>query len=132
MIPGEGSQVFGVWHLPTLDQAAAHREAALELEEPFVAAFGAGTIRRGWFPVLVALDGWLACVDTRGEAGPPGSVFVWDSHGADDPFDLRPWFPSTSGLLAAIVAAYRHGRVTPTQVMVELEDLPDESKALFY
>ena len=81
--------LFGVWHLPTLGQAA----------------------------VL---------------AGPVGSLFVWDPHAANDPFDLRAWYPNLTDMVAAMVAAYRHGRITPTQVYIDPDDLPLESRPLAY
>ncbi|NPC42613.1 hypothetical protein [Nocardioides sp. zg-1230] len=126
--------LFGVWHLPTLGQAAVLHHAALALEDEagVIEALGTGWYKDGWFPVLVALDGWLVCVDTIGTAGPVGSLFVWDTHAANDPFDLRPWYPSLTGMVAAMVAAYRSGRITPTQGYIELEDLPPESRPLAY
>lgn len=126
--------LFGVWHLPSLGQATVlhHAALALEAEAGAAAVLGTGWYKDGWFPVLVALDGWLACVDTTGTAGAVGSLFVWDPHAANDPFDLRPWYPGLTDLVTAIVGAYRHGRVTPTQGYVAPEDLPQASRPLAY
>lgn len=126
--------LFGVWHLPTLGQATVlhHAALALEAEAGVAEALGTGWYKDGWFPVLAALDGWLVCVDTTGAAGPVGSLFVWDTHAANDPFDLRPWFPNLTDMVTAMVAAYRHGRITPTQGYIELTDLPQESRPLAY
>jgi cell wall assembly regulator SMI1 len=132
LLAGDGSCVFGLWHLLTLEQATVQGAYALELDAEWVAALGTGIYRSGWFPVLVALDGWLVCIDTSGQAAEPGSVFVWNPHAGDDPFALVPWFGSAAELVAAIVAAYRHGKVSPTQGFVELEELPDASRGLFY
>ena len=126
--------LFGVWHLPTLGQAAVlhHAALALEAEAGVATVLGTGWYKDGWFPILVALDGWLVCVDTKGAAGPTGSLFVWDPHAANDPFDLQPWYPSLTDMVAAMVAAYRLGRITPTQGYIELEDLPQASRPLVY
>jgi hypothetical protein len=97
-----------------------------------VAALGTGIYRSGWFPVLMALDGWLVCIDTVGQAGEPGSVFVWNPHAGVDPFALEPGFGSLPELVGAIVAAYRHGKISPAQGFVKLDELPEASGALFY
>ena len=82
LLPEPGNRLIGALHLPTLDQAMLGRRRAIEIDTE---VWGAPlTYRPEWFPVLQFVDGWLVCVDTVGEKGPLGSLFVHDPHAEQD------------------------------------------------
>lgn len=130
LLPEPGNRLIGALHLPTLDQAMLGRRRAIEIDTE---VWGAPlTYRPEWFPVLQFVDGWLVCVDTVGEKGPLGSLFVHDPHAGQDLGTEQPWMGSLSDLVEAVVDAYVSGRVSPTDLAVDFDELPGAAPRLAY
>ena len=130
LLPEPGNRLIGALHLPTLEQAMLGRRRAIEIDTE---VWGAPlTYRPEWFPVLQFVDGWLVCVDTVGEKSPLGSLFVHDPHAGQDLEALQPWMGSLSDLVEAVVDAYVSGRVSPTDLAVDFDELPGAAPRLTY
>ena len=71
-------------------------------------------------------------MDTVGEKGPLGSLFVHDPHAGQDLETQQPWMGSLSDLVEAVVDAYVSGRVSPTDLAVDFDELPGAAPRLAY
>jgi hypothetical protein len=129
LLPDDGNRLIGGLHLPGLDEALVEYDAEVALErkhnpEPQEPMFH----WPGWFPVLDFTE-QKVCVDAAGAVGPAGILFVFDVWVYDPP---RPFFPSLTALVDAVIDTYRTGRVSPTQLVIDPAVLPASAKALHY
>lgn len=127
--PGDANRFLGDWYLLTLAQALDDRRSALEVESGL--GLDPPLYRRGWLTVLRHTAA-SACVDVTGEAGPVGTLYLYDPHGLLPKDPPEAWFEDLSALVSAAVEAVRSPAVADDLQIMDSEQLPESSKRFWY
>ena len=120
--PGDANRFIGEWYLLTLRQALDERQNALEAEAGL--PLDHPLFRPGWLPVLMMHTSASACVDLAGEAGPAGTLYLYDPHGMLPQDPPVMWFSDLSALVSAALDSVRSGAVASDLRITNPDRLP--------